>query len=410
MNPTVEAHSNKQAATHWLWLTVLLAVVVMAATLLLLVVGALRDPTRSLHAMLSSSVWTTVGPHIVLACLAGTVLSGIAYRYTTGRLSIVALVLASAALVGASAITFSIVSAVNAAGGVANPISGLLIRSMTANGPDHVRTFATVNGEPLRAALYTPQLGQEDAPVMLYIHGGGFKTGSFLETDADLRWFAERGWLVFSVEYRLFTDEVATWDLAANDVACAAAWISDVAANYGGNMAQLAVLGDSAGGNLAINYAYRTALGERYSDCHGDLPLPIGVVVQYPAVDPLAIYHHGFAIPGFEPEMLVTGYLGGSPYTHPERVRAVSSYTYLTDKAPATLIISPVQDSIVPSWSVLRFADHARLAGVDIELVRVPFANHVYNQLAANSLGNQARRSLTERFLNRQMAATHIQQ
>jgi len=57
----------------------------------------------------------------------------------------------------------------------------------------------------------------------------------------------------------------------------------------------------------------------------------------------------------------------------------------------------------VPSWSVFRFVDHARLAGVGIELVRIPFANHVYNQLAANSLGNQTRRSVTLRFLNERL-------
>jgi len=94
---------------------------------------------------------------------------------------------------------------------------------------------------------------------------------------------------------------------------------------------------------------------------------------------------------------------GGDPYAFPERVKAVSSYAFLGPGLPATLVLAPEKDGLVPSWSFFRFDDHARLAGGDIELVRIPFANHVYNQLAANSLGNQTRRSVTLRFLNERL-------
>lgn len=100
--------------------------------------------------------------------------------------------------------------------------------------------------------------------------------------------------------------------------------------------------------------------------------------------------------------MLVTGYIGGEPYQLPQRLQAVSSYSYLSAQAPPTLMLSPQQDGLVPAWSVQRFAHYARLAGVNVELVAIPFANHVYNQLAANSAGNQLRRSVTLRYLRHQ--------
>ena len=152
------------------------------------------------------------------------------------------------------------------------------------------------------------------------------------------------------------------------------------------------------GGNLALNLAYAAARGGMRTDC-GVVPAAAAVVVQYPAVDPLAIYGHGYPVRGFEPRMLVTGYLGGSPQSLPERVRAISSYSHVHGGAPPTLVLAPEKDGLVPAWSVIRFAGRARQAGVDLELVRIPFANHVYNQLAANSLGNQARRSITVRYL-----------
>jgi acetyl esterase/lipase len=307
-------------------------------------------------------------------------------------------VAATSAVLGSTTIIARIVSATSAAGGSANPVYGLWLKSMQASGPDEVLTFSTVDGQALRAAVYRPPPPGRNAPVLLYIHGGGFMTGSFLETDADLRWFADRGWLVISVEYRLWTKETATWDKAPRDVACAVAWAGSNAAVHGGDAKRLALLGDSAGGNLAINVAYAAALGQVQSDC-GTVPVPAAVVVQYPAVDPLSIYEHGYPVSGFEPRMLMSGYIGGDPYLLPDRVRAVSSYTYISDKAPPTLILAPENDGLVPSWSVYRFAEQARLAGVDVELVRVPFASHVYNQIASGSIGNQARLSITRRYL-----------
>lgn len=69
--------------------------------------------------------------------------------------------------------------------------------------------------------------------MILYIHGGGFTIGKSTETAADLRWFADRGWLVVSVEYRLFGPGNPTWDKAPDDVACALATYEN-AARFGG--------------------------------------------------------------------------------------------------------------------------------------------------------------------------------
>ncbi|MCH8537624.1 MAG: alpha/beta hydrolase [Alkalimonas sp.] len=402
MADTGDIGSQQASGMRWLWRIVAVVSIMVTACILLLIAGAMRDPTRSMHGMIGSAIWTTFGPHLFMFGFLCIVLSILSYRCGARRLSAIALPLAVVACAGSAFITFSIVSATYSAGGAANPISGLWLRPMEGDGPDHEIVFSEVNGQELRVAIYRAKQTGGEAPVMIYIHGGGFMIGSNVETDADLRWFADRGWLVFSVDYRLWTNEVASWDLAPQDVACAAAWVGQNAAAYGGTIERLALLGDSAGGNLAINYSYAAAQEQLESDCAGELPIPKAVIVQYPAVDPLAIYEHGFPVPGFEPEMLVRGYLGGEPNRYPDRVHRVSSYTYLSAHAPSTLILSPEKDGLVPSWSVYRFADYARLAGVDVELVRIPFASHVYNQLASNSIGNQARLSITERFLTEQ--------
>ena len=89
--------------------------------------------------------------------------------------------------------------------------------------------------------------------------------------------------------------------------------------------------------------------------------------------------------------------IGDTKPTRKNRLWTKETATW--DKAPPTLILAPESDGLVPSWSVYRFADQARFAGVDVELVRIPFASHVYNQIASRSIGNQARLSITRRYL-----------
>lgn len=184
-----------------------------------LAVGALCDPTSSLHGMLGSALWTTAGPHLLLLSLLALGLAVYAFRRAPRYLAVPALMLATCASTGSAYITMGIVAATSAAGGSINPVSSLFLHSMVAGGPDETATFTVPGGRPLQAAVYRPPESEAAAPILLYIHGGGFMVGTVTETDADLRWFADRGWLVVSIEYRLFPEGAPTWDLAPVDFA-----------------------------------------------------------------------------------------------------------------------------------------------------------------------------------------------
>jgi acetyl esterase/lipase len=125
-----------------------------------------------------------------------------------------------------------------------------------------------------------------------------------------MRWFADRGYLVVSVDYRLATASQSTWDKARQDVACALTWIHQNAPRYGGDPQRIVVAGDSAGGNLAVNLAYSAALGRALSGCGGQVPIPEAVLVQYPIVAPQDAFDNGYPIRGFEPKMCTGRYLG----------------------------------------------------------------------------------------------------
>lgn len=366
---------------------------------LALALGAALDPTSSYYATMSSSLWTTFGPHFVVLAILASLASLAGWLWGPIYFGRAATLVSGLALIASAFIVASIISAATAAGGSVNPIAGLALGTMDVPQPDQVAAVAAGEDRTLTTAIYLPSSPPTSAPIYVYIHGGGFMIGHNTETAADLRWFADRGWVVFSLDYRLFTVGNPTWDKAPIDVACGLAWVYANAATYGGDPERIVLLGDSAGGNLAVNLAYGAAQGLVQSPC-GEVPVPQAVVVQYPAVDPVAIYERGFPVSGFEPQMLMMGYVGGTPAEFPERISAISSSTYISKLAPPTLVIEPEKDGLVVSDSVHAFVDAARNAGVDIDLVRIPFANHIYNQIASNSIGNQARLTITEHYLH----------
>ena len=364
-----------------------------------LAIGAFLEGNSSYYAVISSMVWPTLGPFLfvtaVAACLTGAAVMLSGQR----RLGGLTLVLATVATIGAAYILARIGVAAFAAGAMIDLRASFLLEEMSEPAPDIVETVQTVGGTDLRAAVYLPSSRSLPAPVIVYIHGGGFMTGTFTETAADLRWFADQGWLVVSVEYRLFETGNPTWEFAPGDVTCAFAWAYRNAGRFDGDPSRIALLGDSAGGNLAINTGFAAAAGTAGSACGKEIPTPAAIAVLYPAVDPVSIYEDGFPIPGFEPKMLIEGYIGGSPEEYPDRAEAISSTTFLTRDAPPTLVVLPEKDSLVVPSGTLDFVAKAETAGVDIEMVRIPFANHIFNQVAANSLGNQIGRTLRLRFL-----------
>jgi acetyl esterase len=360
--------------------------------------GSLLEPASSIYAMWSSFAWPLIGPHLTVLTLVCVLVAVVAARRGPRMLAWTSLCVAAIALLSSAVITGRIIAATSAAGGSANPFTGLLLQSLDAE-PDGTFTFEEVDGQKLSAVVYKPSDSNAPAPVIMYLHGGGWIQGSAANLGHDMRWFADRGYLVVSVDYRLATASQSTWDRAPLDVACALTWVHQNAAQYGGDPERVAVAGDSAGGNLAVNLAYSAALGRAQSGCGGQVPIPDAVLVQYPIVDPQDAYDNGYPIRGFEPKMFTERYLGGVPHAVPDRLAAISSITYLSAQAPPTLIVEPDNDGLIPSRGVLEFVEKARAAGVDITVHRIPHSNHIYDEFFADSIGNQAGLTIRQAYL-----------
>ncbi len=123
-------------------------------------------------------------------------------------------------------------------------------RHLAAEVPEVVeRTLPGPEGDlPIR--IYRAEGLGDRAPVVLYLHGGGWTIGDLEGYDEQCRAVASTaGAVVVALEYRLAPEH--PFPAAIDDSWAALCWVSEHAAELGIDPARLVVAGDSAGGNLS---------------------------------------------------------------------------------------------------------------------------------------------------------------
>ena len=399
-----EASPGRTATRRWvyspvrfLWFVAVAAALALAVAVTALELGAIV-PGLGLFSAIGSFVIPILAPLLVIAALPAIGLGLWRRRRSPRRTATAAAAAGIAGAVTGIAIIAIMISAVGAAGGSVNIFRALAPSSVTAASPNANAVYHTVDGQALSVAIYRPSGPPRAWPTLFYIHGGGWNGGSNDTARTDYPWYANHGWLVISAQYRLATATDHTWNQAPGDVACALAWTARNAAKLA-DLNRQVLAGDSAGGNLAINLGYSAAAGTARSNCGGTVPVPAAVVATYPAVNPVSVYDDNFTFGPVSGSAAVAEYACGTPQQYPGRYKAISSSTYITGKAPQTLIIEPEHDSRVPPAGVYAFVGQARAAGVDITLATIPFANHTFNFYAAGTIGDQACLTITQNYL-----------
>ena len=119
---------------------------------------------------------------------------------------------------------------------------------------------------PLSARLYVPPDTGATAPLLVYLHGGGWVLCDLDTHDNTCRFLArEAGVLVLSVDYRLAPEH--PFPAAVDDSLAAFRFAAENAADLGADPQAIAVGGDSAGGNLAaVVSSLTSAEGGRVPD------------------------------------------------------------------------------------------------------------------------------------------------
>lgn len=235
-------------------------------------------------------------------------------------------------------------------------------------------TYRTVDGEQLGLDVYQPAKKGKDRPAVVVVHGGGWTQGDkalFAQQSSQL---AQRGFVAFSVNYRLAPAH--PYPAAVQDVEAAVAWVRKHAKAYGVDPKRVGALGGSAGGHL---------VGMLATDGEGSLESGhrVAAVVSWSgpmdlvALGPAASTNAGSSIRAF---------LGCLPDACPDAYAAASPVTHV-DKTDSPMLIVNSTNELVPKAQADAMKTALDEAGVANQEIILPgtahsraYANRVWDQ------------------------------
>jgi len=206
--------------------------------------------------------------------------------------------------------------------------------------------------------------------VLLYLHGGGYVTGSIVTHRAlASRLAKESGLRTLIIDYRLAPEH--PYPAAVDDAAAAYRWLlsSGVTAN------EITLAGDSAGGGLALALLMRLrAEGEK---------LPAGAALLSPWTDLTVSGKSHYARGKMDPMLTLNDLLAMGRH-------------YVQDASPADPLISPLYGDFAGLPPLLihvgeneilmddasRVAEKAKAAGVEVQYKSWPGVMHVFQAIA----------------------------
>ena len=160
-------------------------------------------------------------------------------------------------------------------------VAGLLLApALFAVEPKVYRGIAYAEPKNERQTLdvYAAPNGK-DQPVVLWVHGGGWRKGDRSNVQKKPQAFVDKGFVFVSTNYRL-APQVTVKEMTA-DIARAIRWVHDHAGEYGGDPNRIFVMGHSAGAHLAAlvctDDRYLKAEGLSLAVLKGCVPVDVSV-------------------------------------------------------------------------------------------------------------------------------------
>lgn len=230
--------------------------------------------------------------------------------------------------------------------------------------------FGKVGDRALKLDLYTPVKLKKPVPGLIFIHGGAWKGGNKDMYRPYAARYAQRGYVVASISYRLSGE--APFPAAVEDAKCAVRWMRANANAYKIDPNHICVLGGSAGGHLAMMVGYSAEQKElEGSGGWPDVSSKVQAVVNiYGPCD--------LTVPGIRDADSVRQFLGEKKYDEaPKLYKKASPLLQLTKDDPPTLILHGTLDSLVPISQSDELAEHLKQAGVTYTYDRLEGWPHV---------------------------------
>ncbi len=200
--------------------------------------------------------------------------------------------------------------------------------------------YKKVDTLSLQLDLYKQKDLHTPAPVLIFIHGGAWRSGKRADYLPYLIDYAKKGYITLTISYRLV--KVAPFPAAIQDVNCAIKWVKKYGSDYGIDATKIALIGGSAGGHLAMMAGYDPDDPSFCNECAIDsVSTRVNAIVDlYGPTDLTTPY----AISTNQ----VKDFLNATYDENHEIYRDASPKTYISSDDPPTLIFQGTIDSLVP--------------------------------------------------------------
>lgn len=211
--------------------------------------------------------------------------------------------------------------------------------------------YARHDGIALLGDLYAPGEAGE-FPVIVAAHGGGWQLGTRDSYRHWGPWLAARGYVLFSVDYRLSKPREPSYPAAVHDIRAAVQFVKGEGEALKADAARVALAGDSAGAHLAALVALAgdsdIFAGACREDAHSALSTKVKAVIGiYGAYDLAQQWNHDL-VPRPD-DRICEKFLGAAPTENRRLYFDASPLSYATrdNNATAFLLSWGTEDDIV---------------------------------------------------------------
>lgn len=269
-----------------------------------------------------------------------------------------------------------------------------------------VRTDLTYGEKPANEFdLYLPvDDSKESYGLVVYLHAGGFTSGDKTDDKEILQWLCSKGYVAAGINYTLRDDAhpEASVLSQSNEIKESIPFVIEEARKLGYNIDRMATAGGSAGGCLALIYAYRDASSS-----------PVPVMMAFEGVGPTSFYPEDWKCYGFDQnaeaaaEMFsvmtgkeVTAEMFGTA-EYDELVKDASALLWVNEDTVPTVMAYGQHDKFQPYEGSVRLDKALTENGVPHEYIVLPHSGHGLqndNRLYAEYMAK------VEEYLNKYMS------
>ncbi|KAA5540732.1 alpha/beta hydrolase [Roseiconus nitratireducens] len=235
--------------------------------------------------------------------------------------------------------------------------------------------YAKIGDRSLRLDLYRPRSGQDKTPLIVWVHGGAWRSGS--KKSVPVKHWLEHDFTIASVDYRLSGE--AKFPAQIHDIKAAIRFLRSRADDFGIDSERVAVAGSSAGGHLAALVGVSngvTDLEGTVGQCQ-DFRSDVGATVSFYGASNLQSIlsqstQHGLSVRVPALQLL----LGGQPDDVPDLAQLASPVIHVDPSDPPLWLIHGDADPQMPIEQSVELESVYRKHNLSVEFTVIAGGKH----------------------------------